>query len=287
MSTKIAFSSMALSGKIEDGSDLWPKFTGSFRNLELETIDIANEIYNGHPLTTWHKNNWRHSSNYQLGQHLGLDFDTGDKFSTLAYLAQDKFIAKYASLIYTTPSHQPDAPRARVLFFLDQPIHQPLNYVKAATALLWLFGNADTKCKDPCRFFYGSTNCDVEWIDNVLPLDKLKEIIAQHQATGQVVKRHHERCDTPVDQAELAEALRHIPPCGIDYNQWLAVLMGIHDAFGDAGIPLAESWAQGHPGEIERKWRSFNSSGNVSGKVTVASVFKLAQNHGWRKMEAV
>lgn len=284
MTCKIAFSKMALKGKIGDGDPLWIDFTRSFCNLELETIDIANEIYMGRPLTTWHKNNWRHSSNYLMGQHIGLDFDTEDQRSTLPYLAKDKFIAKYGGLIYTTPSHQAHAPRARVLFFLDQPIQQPKNYINAVASLLWLFGTADAKCKDPCRFFYGSVDCDVEWIDSVLPLDKLKEIIAQYQATGVLVKRHHERSnDTPTDQQEVAEALRYIPPCGIDYNEWLAVLMGIHDAFGDAGIPLAESWAQGYPGEIERKWRSFTNTGNVSGKTTIATVFKLAKDRGWRK----
>lgn len=284
MSTKISFSTMALRGKIADGDALWPRFTGSFRNVELDLIDIANEIYTGHPLTTWHKNNWRHSSNYELGQHIGLDFDTEDQHSTLAHLVKDKFIAKYGALVYTTPSHTPEAPRARVLFLLDQPIHQPKNYIAAVASLLWLFGTADAKCKDPCRFFYGSTDCDVEYLDNVLPLSKLKEIMGNYQATGTVVKRHHERTgNTPVDQRELAEALRHIPPCGIDYNEWLAVLMGIHNEFGSAGLELAEQWAQGHPGEIERKWRSFSESGNNSGRVTIASVFGLANKHGWRK----
>ena len=89
MTCKIAFSTMALKGKIADGDARWAQFTGSFRNLELDTIDIANEIYMGHPLTTWHKNNWRHSSNYQLGMHIGLDFDTEDERSTLAYLAKE------------------------------------------------------------------------------------------------------------------------------------------------------------------------------------------------------
>lgn len=208
MTTKIAFSTMALKSKIADGDPMWAQFTGSFRNLELDTIDIANEIYMGHPLTTWHKNNWRHSSNYQLGQHLGLDFDTGDERSTVQYLAKDKFIAKYASLIYTTPSHTPDAPRARVLFFLDQPIFQPKNYVSAATALLWLFGTADTKCKDPCRFFYGSVNCDMEYLDNVLPLEKVKEIIAQWQATGSHAKRQAER--GPVEGGDASKIVESV-----------------------------------------------------------------------------
>lgn len=285
MSTKIAFSTLKLAGKIPPGDGIWPRFNASFKNLELELIDIANEIYCGRAFTTWHKDNWRESGNYVLGQSIALDFDTDDARSTLPYLAKDKFVAKYGSLIYTTPSHAPESPRARVLFLLDQPIHQPQNYISAVAALLWLFGTADAKCKDPCRFFYGSANCDVEYLDNQLPLSKLKEIIGNYQATGTVVKRHHERTSsTPADQEEVADALRCIPPTGIDYNEWVAVLMGIHNEFGDAGMGLAEAWAQGQPGEIERKWRSFNNNGNVSGRVTIATLFGLAQKHGWRKV---
>ena len=80
-------------------------------------------IYAGHLFTTWHQTTGD-TNNYELGQHIGVDFDTEDERSTLRYLAKDKFISRYANLIYTTPSHRPEAPRARVLFLLDTPIHQ-------------------------------------------------------------------------------------------------------------------------------------------------------------------
>jgi len=203
---RIAFSRMALSGKIEAGSDLWPKFNASFDNRELEPIEIANLIYTGHPFTTWHRNHWRDGSNYELGQHIGLDFDTGDVRSTLAHLAAEPFIAKYASMIYTTPSHTPEAPRARVLFLLDTPIHQATNYALAAQAMTWLFSHADPKCKDPARFFYGSLNCQVEYLENVLPLDVVREIIRKYQATGHAEKRRQVRHAENVDAARLVTA---------------------------------------------------------------------------------
>lgn len=284
MGTKIAFSTMTLNHKIPDDDPLWPKFNASFINVELETVDIANRIYLGHPFTTWHRNNWRHSANYQVGQHIGIDFDTEDRFSTLPYLAKDKFIQKYGALAYTTPSHQPEAPRARVLFFLDAPIHQAQNYTTAAAALLWLFGTADRKCKDACRFFYGSKDCEVEWFDNVLPLEKMKQIIHQHQEYQASIDRkpREQTLASTADQAEVAEALKKIPAWGIDYDQWLKVLMGIHSAFGDAGLTLAEQWAQGKKDEVVRKWRSFHQQGNPTGKATLNTVFKLAIEHGWR-----
>jgi len=282
--TKIAFSHMALVEKIPPGDPVWSAFNGSFSNMDLETIEIVNLIYQGHPFTTWHKNSWRHSKNYELGQHIGIDFDTEDEHSTLRHLAADKFVQRYGSVVYTTPSHTPAAPRARILFLLDAPIHQPQNYTLAVSTLLWLFGSADRQCKDPVRFFYGSMACDVEYIEQVLPLTVLKGMIKQYQATGSTIKRRQERSiyHAPADQEKVEAALKHIPALGIDYDEWVRVLMGIHAEFGDGGLPLAESWGKGQGDEIARKFRSFASGGNVSGAVSIASVFKLAQDNGWQ-----
>ena len=285
MGYKISFSTMALDGKIPPGDPIWSKFNASFVNRELELVDIANEIYTAHPFTTWHANNWRNATNYQLGQHIGIDFDTEDERSTLQHLAKDKFIQRYAALLYTTPSHTPDKPRARAVFLLDTPIHQPKNYTLAVSSLLFLFGSADRQCKDSCRFFYGSRDCQFEWLDNVLPLDTVKQIINQYQAVGNVVKQSHERKDyQPVaEQKEVADALRKIPAMGIDYDEWVKILMAIHQAYGDQGLPLAEQWAQGTPGEVQRKWKSFKNSGNGTGQVTLNTVFKMAIDNGWRQ----
>lgn len=281
---RMAFTQHAWPQKLEHGDPRWPTFNADFCNRELEVLDIANAIYNGHAYTTWHRNHWREGENYLTGQHLALDFDTEDQRSTLGALAKDPFIAKYAGLIYTTPSHKPEAPRARVLFLLDTPICQAKNYTLASMALLWLYGTADRKCKDPCRFFYGSTNCEVEYLDHVLPLVKVRQVIDQYQASGALAKKvNSQPRPTSADQAEVAAALAKVPAWGIDYDEWVTVLMALHAAFGDAALPLAESWAQGAPNEVERKWKSFHDRGNGAGCVTIASVFGLAKRYGWQK----
>lgn len=284
MNYKIAFSTMTPVGKIPPGDPIWSAFNGSFENKELEQVEILDMIYHGHPFTTWHKNQWRNAANYLVGQHIGLDWDTEDERSTLPHLIKDTFVKKYGFLAYTTPSHKPEAPRARVVFLTDVPITQAKNYVAAVSALLWLFGTADRQCKDSCRFFYGSKDCDMEWLGQTLPLEKLKAIIGQYNASGALAKRiATQRNFTPTaDQQEVAEALKAIPAWGIDYDEWVKVLMGIHQAFGDAGLALAESWAQGADGEVLRKWRSFKDAGNGSGAVTLNTVFKMALDRGWK-----
>ncbi len=277
-----------LQAKIPANDPYWPTFNASFSNLELRAPELAGQLFDGHPVTTWHKHHWRVTSNYLCGQHLGIDFDTEDARSTLPVLLRDPFIAKYASILYTTPSHTPDAPRARVLFLLDTPIMQPKNYALAASALLWMFGTADRQCKDAARFFYGGKPgaCEMEYLGHALPLALVKDLIARYQKTGAQAHRHATRQYTPgtADEREIVDALAAIPAWDIDYADWLNVLMAIHSALpGMNGLAIAEAWADGKPGEVAQKWRGFHTEGNATGRVTIATVFKLARDHGWQR----
>lgn len=274
----------ALTAKIPPGSPYWNKFNGAFENMELKHNEFVTAVYNGRPFTTWHKD-WRATKNYLLGRHLGIDFDTEDKRSSVSHLASDPFIQKYASLIYTTPSHAIDKPRARVVFLLDEPIRQVKNYALAASSLLWLYGEADRMCKDPARFFYGAGGgCDMELLTGILPLDVIKDTIRQYQKTGQRQKKTttYEAKDT--DEQDVQDALKHINPWGIEYNDWVSILMSIHSEFpGGNGLSMAEAWGQGYDGEVERKWKSFDSSGNTLGKVGIGTLFHRAIENGYKK----
>lgn len=286
---KLAVSRMALDHKLPQGDPLWSTLNSSFENVQLPAGRILRAVYEGHAITTQHKDNWRHSRNYLCGQHLGLDIDTEDKSATLPVLMQDKFISKYAAFIHTTISHREEAPRSRVIFLLDTPIMQPKNYALAAQSLLWLFGSADRACHDPVRFFYGAPGCQSEYLDNVLPLEVVKKLIAQYAETGRVEKKRADRNDyhVPPTQQEVADALAKIPAWGIEYDEWVQVLMGIHAEFGEAGYQLAENWAQGAQGEVSRKWKSFKPDGNTSGSISVATVFGIAKRFGWQKAVTV
>lgn len=84
------------------------------------------------------------------------------------------------------------------------------------------------------------------------------------------------------DEAEIARALSHIPSRG-DYNtDWLPILMAVHDAMPDErGVALIESWSPGYPGEVARKFRSFDRT--AKGGVTVATLFGIAKRYGFQQ----
>lgn len=224
---KIAISEMALSDKIPSGDPMWPKFNASFDNVDIAPIDVAYEITTGHAVTTWHKNRWRHTDNYILGQHIGLDFDTEDERSTIEHLESLPFIQRHAFMVHTTPSHSIDKPRARVVFELDAPIHQPTNYARAARALVWLFNGADSKCKDPVRFFYGSIGCDYSMMYNTLPLVTVKRIIDEYEQHGERARQKFESDIVREADGDMTGALRWAVSNGLEGSRnangfWLA-----------------------------------------------------------------
>lgn len=279
---RISVSSMVVKKKFPLGDPIWKQFNSSFVNTEMETGEIIQAVYDGRPVTTWHANGWRTGKNYLCGQHLGLDFDHG---TTLTQLFADPFILHYCAFIYTTLSHTEENPRLRAFFVLDEPIMQARNYGLAASALLWLFGEADRQCRDAVRFWYGSPGCQFEYLDNILPLEKVRRLIENYQETGQHERKKADRSTylPPPSQQEVMEALRCIPPWGIEYDEWLSVLMAIHNQFGEEGYGLAQAWGDGKGDEIERKWKGFKLEGNTAGMITIGTLFAIAKRFGWRK----
>lgn len=173
MGYHIAINEMIITGKIPTGDPRWGKFNDAFINQEVDTLDFANAIYTGHSYAAWHRGR-RSIENFLQGQHIAVDMETHDKRSTVDYILAMEFVQVYGGLVYTTPSHTTTDPRARIVFFLDQPIADPAAYKQAIGFVYSLFPGADTACVDCSRFFYGSIDCQMEWLNNVLPLAHLR-----------------------------------------------------------------------------------------------------------------
>lgn len=83
----------------------------------------------------------------------------------------------------------------------------------------------------------------------------------------------------------ILEALTCIPPAALSYQEWCSVGMALKQEGLD--WPVWDDWSRAderyHPGECEKKWRSFHGTTNpVSGK----SILALAMDHGWRPPDA-
>lgn len=292
MTYRIAFNRMA-TGKLPQGDPRWADFNDAFVNHELETIEIANYIYLGHAYTSWH-NGRRKLDNFICAQHVAVDMDTGDERSSIAMLEQHDLVRMYGGLIHTTPSHSDEHPRARVIFFLDELITTAGAYSAAAEFLLSQFDGADTACKDASRFFYGSKNCQIALLDNVLPLAHMRHLYAkwkrtrpEHVTDPKVVNLHerrveradvaaHERREEEQDDLDkVRDALKRVDPWSVDYNRWIGIIATLKREFGDSALSVAEQWAQGSDGEVRREWERLK--GDRGKTMNMGTIFYLAK----------
>ena len=275
MSYRIAINSM-VTGKLPQGSPLWGEFNDSFVNQELDVIEIANAIYTGHAYTTWQKGR-RSTDNFVCGQHIAIDLDRGQ--ATIDALINHDLIKLYGGIIHTTPSHTTEAPRARVLFLLDEPITNRDGYAAATNFLMSQFADADNACKDPSRFFYGAQGCELWFDEKYIPLAHLRTYYkrwnkARPKPTHKAIERPQ---NIETDMEKVQAALATIDPWAIDYTQWVAVLAALHDGLGDGALSMAEQWAQGKGNEVEKKWRTFGKYGGE--RAGLGTIFHLARGH--------
>lgn len=145
---------------------MWRRLNGTFINKRGHPETLARLIQKGHAYTSCHLH-YRHQRNFIQGQVLSLDFDEHGGFDELL---NNDFINKYAYFIYSTPSSTQENPRSRVVFVLPESIKSSNTFSLMARALVRKYNQADGSCKDPARLFYGSKNCDVLFLNNLLPL---------------------------------------------------------------------------------------------------------------------
>lgn len=278
MKCSIAINKLALPGKLPQGDPRWGVLNDGFVNQEIDPFDFANAIYCGRPYAAWH-NGRRSVENFICGQHIAVDMETGDERSTLDYIINMEFVKAYAGLIYTTPSHTVDDPRCRIVFYLDQPITESIAYKAAIGFVYSLFPGSDSSCIDCSRFFYGSKNCRIELFDNTLPIAHLRRYYARWKpksapaAPPPVAKPLRQTKPVENTETEVEQALRKLDPWKMDYPRWVSILAALHDEIGDSALPLAVQWAQGKPGEVEKKWKTFGKFGGR--KATLATVFGM------------
>lgn len=84
---------------------------------------------------------------------------------------------------------------------------------------------------------------------------------------------------TPEERA--GHALSFISP-DIDHSDWIRVGMALKSELGDSGFVMFDEWSKGgqsyQPNAARDAWKSFKASGPI----TIATLFHLAQEAGWK-----
>lgn len=170
----------------------WNEFNGGFKNFNLPSAEVLSEaIYMGYAITAQHSG-YRKADNFKCGQHVALDYDTGDFGSSIQNLLTDQFIANNASFLHTTYSHSYQSPRSRVVFILETPLYSKGKYSLLTEAFANTFTNADSSCKDPVRLFFGAQDCAVYHLGNFLTLEKAAEIVIPYKEKREEQRKRFE-----------------------------------------------------------------------------------------------
>ena len=90
----------------------------------------------------------------------------------------------------------------------------------------------------------------------------------------------------PPDQRRIFSALEAIDPSDLDYDGWLKMGMALRSWDEEKGLDIWHSWSakdseRYEPGILDDKWKSFG--GSRDDKVTLGTLFHLAEETGWSK----
>ncbi len=106
------------------------------------------------------------------------------------------------------------------------------------------------------------------------------------EAPRQVAPRHTASVHDAVDFARVASALAAIPNNDAPYDNWLALGTALQSTGESWARYLWDNWSRQSSKFDEPKqgksWQNFSSDGNV----TIASLFHLAKQSGWRPPQA-
>lgn len=243
----------------------WGRFARDFWNQEIELMDLAVIISCQHAICSWLKRPFTATDNFLCSQVLGVDFDDETPESDIELVKKIRIVRQCGTVIYTTVSHRPEAPRCRVLFVVDKPIVDPETHRRYARGLVNLMGG-DKATVNPTRTYHGAGGVDgrTEFLGNVLDTATVEGLAEEYEIT-QSARTFRDFSGDPPDVQEVADLLRRIDPARIDYETWWRCIAAVHSVFPDqTGIDLVKNWTHHRPGEIEQKFRSFGDGTRIS-----------------------
>lgn len=127
--------------------------------------------------------NHRCDENFVSRQLIMIDIDDT---MTIEELLADKFYNEYGAGFYVTPSHTDENHRFRIIFRLEDAIKDRELYKKIVGGLMMRYSNADPKCSDAARLYFGTVNCEIfEFYDKVLFDEQVVDLVIEFEKSQQ------------------------------------------------------------------------------------------------------
>jgi hypothetical protein len=237
------------------------------------------------------KKSYRHNANVVTITGLEADYDAGQMTPDDARAALEK--AGVAGLIYTTPSHTPDAPRWRVLTAFSGPLPPEAREDHMARLNGILGGALDPASFTLSQSYYAGSVDGGSALQTFLVggqfLDLVEGLkpIYKHGSTAKP-KRVASVGREDLALHHVREAMLTIPNDGTEADSrewWLRMGMGLHHETegSDDGLAIWTDFSERHasfdPEETETVWQSFG--GGSRSQVSFATIRREAMRAGW------
>lgn len=236
----------------------------------------------------------RHDANLISVEGVEGDYDGG--VVTVSEAVERLRAADLAGIVYTTPSHSPEAPRWRVLCPTSSALSPDARDALCERVNGALGGILATESFTRSQAYYFGATGDgahhrVEVVDG-RAIDLAAELprIGRPSAAEAEAVTDAEPDDTddlaalvPPDFDRIAAALAFIP--AYDRDQWLTVGMALHsESRGSAdGLAAWDAWSRQSEKfdarDQRRVWKSFGETRRKA--VGIGSLFDLAKSYGW------
>lgn len=146
----------------------------NWQNKELTTDEFISHVKCGHAFSAHFRENYRNTQNFICSDVIAADVDGT---MTLEEALGSSFIKDNATFIYTTPRHNEEEHRFRVVFLLEQTISRSGDWRDALLGLAHKLGS-DKSIKDAARLLYGNTKATVYFIGKSLSQEETKNLIS-------------------------------------------------------------------------------------------------------------
>lgn len=225
-------------------------------------------------------------------------------------LVSDKFAAEvpYSKIVMSGNGYQVHLPVSITVGI--EPEERILAFKNFKTTVLSLMAyfrerwalNPDKGCTDPNRLHRLPDTWNTKAVANFndytkrkkATLVKAKEVttgithefikgIINKYNPGEIETKPRRQSDT-ADALEVKDALNHLNPASLTYDEWLKIGMALKSWHDENGLALWDNWSQGDtdrydPNIIDYKWGSFSTAGEV----TLGTLFHLAIQNGWKR----
>lgn len=166
----------------------------AWSNIELTLDELAEHVHSGHSIAPqlnsydgqfrdsyetfgdiWNQGGYRNENNFVRTNWVAIDIDEG--YESIEQIANHDYFKRYGSLLYTSASHTPEHPKARLVFQLENTLDDAHDVRALQTSLIRKFGG-DRQCNDAARQFFGAEGCEIQkFPDQVLPDSEIQKLI--------------------------------------------------------------------------------------------------------------